>query len=140
MSSTDSDGDGDVHRINAFLKQKKCTDLVRMMDLDGDGEMTPMVSLKNVKHVINVALKQKICTDIDRAVKFLQCANDTLGEGRGVVVCDSCAKMIGVKRCSGCSTRYCSRECQVAAWPLHKADCAGAKAHRKGVAACSGAN
>ena len=112
--------------IKAFLNQKVCADLCQMMDLHGDGEMVPMVSRSNTKHLFNIALKQNICT-VDGAVEILQSINDLLGEGGRIVVCNACAKMIGVKRCSGCSTRYCSRECQVAAWPSHKACCGAAK-------------
>jgi hypothetical protein len=49
------------------------------------------------------------------------------------VECGKSAKMLGVLRllrCSACSIapRYCSVECQKAAWPKHKAEC---KANRK---------
>ena len=48
------------------------------------------------------------------------------------VLCAMCAGKVGVKRCAACpedsEIRYCSRVCQVAAWPLHKkAECAGCR-------------
>ena len=96
-------------------------------DDEGSGEMVKLVSRKNAKYLVNALIIQGSCTDIDRAVRVLQQINDSVGAGGRIVVCNACARMIGVKRCSGCSTRYCSRECQVAAWPSHKACCGAAK-------------
>ena len=85
-----------------------------------------MVTPGNAKHLINALITAGECTDVDRAVRILQTLNDKMGRDRQVVVCSMCAKMIGIKKCSGCpktATRYCSRACQVAAWPSHKASC-----------------
>jgi hypothetical protein len=39
-------------------------------------------------------------------------------------VCDACGSERASFRCSGCRmARYCSRECQVAHWPVHRDSC-----------------
>ncbi|EED85248.1 predicted protein [Postia placenta Mad-698-R] len=55
-----------------------------------------------------------------------------------VVFCDNrgCSvwkvKGIQLKRCQGCKVkRYCSKECQTAAWPSHKGQCLEAQAARR---------
>jgi hypothetical protein len=44
------------------------------------------------------------------------------------VPCSFCGRKFGRNRCSACrndeSVRYCSKECQLGAWPMHKAVCA----------------
>lgn len=51
------------------------------------------------------------------------------GKNLHAVACSKCATMIGFKKCTGCpktsKLRYCSRECQLADWPSHKACCGG---------------
>jgi hypothetical protein len=39
-------------------------------------------------------------------------------------LCWSCERAFGEQKCGGCLlARYCSRECQLAAWKLHKPIC-----------------
>jgi hypothetical protein len=44
---------------------------------------------------------------------------------RGRLICDGCGeRALGLRRCARCKqTQYCSRECQVAHWQVHKRDC-----------------
>ena len=69
---------------------------------------------------------------VEHVVQVIQSIYDQLGINKKVVVCSLCAKRIGVKRCSQCPitsmVRYCSRRCQVAAWPEHKTCCGEKKA------------
>jgi len=91
-----------------------------------EGNTIDMITLKGAKSLVNKLITAGDCTDVDRAVRFLQAINDKVGRDRKIVLCSMCAKMIGTKKCSGCpetETRYCSRSCQVAAWPSHKASC-----------------
>ncbi|KAJ7349049.1 hypothetical protein DFH08DRAFT_864228 [Mycena albidolilacea] len=40
------------------------------------------------------------------------------------MVCGQCSKRTGASKCSRCKMMtYCSRECQVAHWPVHKVHC-----------------
>lgn len=56
------------------------------------------------------------------------CLNTMQAMGRGIPpkgICTFCGKSGAVKKCSGCmSARYCTRECQVKNWELHKPICA----------------
>ena len=38
--------------------------------------------------------------------------------------CDNCQSSPALLRCSVCKTAYCSKECQVQGWPVHKRSCA----------------
>ena len=39
-------------------------------------------------------------------------------------VCDQCGQIAKLSGCGKCRTAwYCSKECQTAAWPMHKAEC-----------------
>lgn len=42
--------------------------------------------------------------------------------------CVACGKL-GSKKCSVCKVTYCSKECQVADWPIHKRKCTPAMGH-----------
>ena len=99
-----------------------------MSDEDSDEEMTKLVTRKNCKYLVNALIHGGHCKDLGLAVKMLQHINDEFGQGGRVEICDSCAKKIGTKRCSTCKTSYCSRECQLTAWPSHKTVCSAKKA------------
>ena len=89
----------------------------------------PVVTRKGAHRLVNILIEQGECKDLPRAVAILQKINDHMGNPQRVVLCSNCAGKIGVKHCSGCpdspETRYCSRECQKAAWPSHKLLCVG---------------
>lgn len=86
-----------------------------------------MVSRKNAQHLVNALIERGEVTDLSRAVQVLQKINNHLGKESKVVLCSFCATKIGVHVCSGCraasETRYCSKICQIAAWPAHKKSC-----------------
>jgi hypothetical protein len=79
--------------------------------------------IDRVKHFVNLQIDLNPAIKISDAVKVLQGLYD-LHDYTGVISICSCKKKLGVKTCSGCmSTKYCSRNCQVAAWPSHKGSC-----------------
>ena len=84
------------------------------------------ITVKNARLLSNILIEEG-SGDLGRAVSMLQQINDQLGNEKTIVTCSHCAKKIGVKRCAGCSTnstiRYCSRDCQLAAWPAHRGCC-----------------
>ena len=90
-----------------------------------------LVTVKNARLLSNILIEEG-SGDLGRAVSMLQQINDQLGNEKTIVTCSHCARKIGIKRCAGCSTnstiRYCSRDCQLAAWPAHKACCGVLKA------------
>jgi hypothetical protein len=89
-----------------------------------------------IQHFLSGEYNEEI---IDRLIAFLQhklglvvdpSALDlfyepvTLAEAAADVdVCEHCGVGGRLKKCSVCSVKYCSRECQVAAWRTHKAVC-----------------
>lgn len=97
-------------------KQKKERDFSNMM-----------VTRKGAQYLTNALIEQGECPGLQRAVDYLQAVNDHVGKGGQVMLCSFCARKIGVQRCSGCrgtaNTRYCSKECQLLAWPSHKQSC-----------------
>ena len=114
----------------------ECVSLIPM-DLVGDARVkyaldlmmaTPDCSPNEdfTKAILNCKIKRDELS-IDDAMKHLQYRNYVCGKKSHAVVCAMCANRIGMKRCSGCPKtsmiRYCSRECQVMAWPSHKAVC-----------------
>ncbi len=90
-----------------------------------------LVTVKNARLLCN-ALIDEGSGDIGRALSMLQQINDQLGIDKTIVTCSHCARKIGIKKCSGCpqnsAIRYCSRDCQLAAWPTHSACCGVAEA------------
>ena len=78
-------------------------------------------------YLVNQLIDEHECPNLQYAVEMLQMLNDRMGIPRRVVVCSHCASKIGVRHCSGCpdspESRYCSQECQKAAWPSHKLLC-----------------
>ncbi len=85
-----------------------------------------LVSVKDAPLLLN-ALIDRGEGYVEHAVRVLQCLHAQLGSNKTFYICSLCAKRIGVKRCAQCpstsTVRYCSRRCQVAAWPQHKACC-----------------
>jgi hypothetical protein len=74
---------------------------------------------------------QRAAADIAR-LGLATCAN------AGCDATESCPRAF--KQCSKCSTaKYCSRECQLAAWPSHKRECKRMVAERKAGSAASAA-
>jgi hypothetical protein len=109
-----------------FANAQPDVTLVRVASSELEDE--PLISVRGAPHLIN-ALIENGDTYVEHAVKLLQNINDQLGNNKVVSICSLCAKKIGIKRCSQCpsttSIRYCSRRCQVAAWPEHKTCCGG---------------
>jgi hypothetical protein len=85
-----------------------------------------LVTRKNAQYLVNALIDRGHVPDFQSVVRMLQKINDEMGGGE-VFVCQHCARKIGVRHCSGCArtaeTSYCSRECQIAAWPMHKGRC-----------------
>ena len=85
------------------------------------------ISVDQLKHLINTRIDMDPSTNLQGAMKLLQTTNEEFGISSSITLCSMCVKKIGVKKCSGCSKtsqiRYCSKECQVAAWPSHKGGC-----------------
>ena len=93
------------------------------MDKDG---AEPVITVKGARVLCNALLDSGNGT-LDRAMGILQGIHDATGRAKTIVACAHCAARIGTKRCARCPStstlRYCSRECQLAAWPAHKAIC-----------------
>jgi hypothetical protein len=85
-----------------------------------------LLTAKEVRLLYNALIEKGEAT-LDRCVYGLQKIHDSFGDTKTIVACAHCAARIGIKRCARCSKastiRYCSRECQLAAWPAHKAIC-----------------
>lgn len=105
--------------MNQVLKHTKYIDV-------GNGP-EPFTDIIGLKHLANALIKDGCCEEPERAMLMLQEINAQLDKKRTIVWCATCAQKVGIKQCSGCpkssKTRYCSRECQVAAWPSHKTSC-----------------
>jgi hypothetical protein len=107
-----------------FANPKPNVSVVHVPSSELEGET--LISVKGTPRLVN-ALIDSGDTYVEHAAKFLQSINDQLGNNKLVTICSHCAKKIGIKRCSQCPStttiRYCSRKCQVAAWPEHKTCC-----------------
>ena len=64
---------------------------------------------------------------LDSGNELLQSVEDQLFQsGKTIVACAVCAQKVGLRRCGECprsKERYCSCECQKAAWSAHKRVC-----------------
>ena len=89
-------------------------------------EGEPMMRVKDAAVLVNAMIQQG-STYVEYGIKTVQRLHDLTGSNKKLVVCACCAKKIGIKRCAQCpstsTVRYCSRRCQVADWPAHKACC-----------------
>ncbi len=98
--------------------------VTQVLQSELDGEL--LIPVKKTPLLINALIDQGD-TYVEHAVQVMQKLHDQLGNNKQVVICTTCAKKIGVKRCSQCPStstiRYCSRQCQVANWQAHKACC-----------------
>ena len=100
---------------------------IARLDADQANEHTgPGMSLKGLKKHLNGLMALGNCTNAKEFVGMLQ-ANVLQDGENDIFLCSHCAKQIGSKYCAGCpkefSPHYCSRDCQVADWPEHKASC-----------------
>lgn len=95
------------------------------MGLGENGE-EKLVTFKNALLLCN-ALIETGSGDIERSISTMQQISDQLGKKKHIVACCYCAKKLGIKKCSACpkdsKVRYCSRNCQLEAWPTHKELC-----------------
>lgn len=85
------------------------------------------LTIKQCKLLANVLIEEGSCKDVERILYVLKEWNNTNVSKTCVILCAMCAEKIGIKKCSRCprnsEIRYCSRECQVAAWPSHRICC-----------------
>ena len=85
------------------------------------------LSIQGVKLLANSLIENGSCTSVDLAIDCLNELNKICMKKTLITLCSMCAGMIGIKKCAGCpknsEIRYCSRECQVSAWPSHKMSC-----------------
>jgi hypothetical protein len=100
----------------------------RQREAASDGA-EPVITIKGARVLCNALLDDHTSgATLDRAMRTLQGIHDRLGQGKTLIVaCAHCAARVGLKRCARCpresTLRYCSRECQLAAWPSHKPTC-----------------
>jgi hypothetical protein len=86
-------------------------------------------SIEELIITINAWIDQGRNIDAEYAVVLLKIISKKLlgTVPKYLATCAGCRSKVAYKRCADCSTSYCSRECQVAHWPVHKhSDC-----HRK---------
>lgn len=90
-----------------------------------DGE--PFTTVKGLKFFCNALIDDGSAT-LERSMEALHLLNARQQKLQTLIPCSFCARKIGLHMCSGCfrtdNIRYCSRECQLAAWPQHKTVCA----------------
>ncbi len=81
-----------------------------------------VVDLRGVAKIINVMIQDGFDIKADEAVALI---NAKFVPDKPYALCSFCGLKIGTNRCSRCATRYCSRGCQLLAWPSHREGCAG---------------
>ena len=111
------------HRTNKHKGHKPDKETIYIDEKTGDEYLT----IHGVKLLANRLIEDGSCTDLDLAIAYLNGLN-SFGKNKTLItLCSMCAGKIGIKKCAGCpknsEIRYCSRECQVSAWPSHKTSC-----------------
>ena len=105
-----------------LTKSERKALLAETIDVNGE----PFATLKGMKIIAN-ALIDNGDASLERCTTMMQSCNDQANKKTTLIPCSFCGKRLGLKQCSGCSRtdsiRYCSSECQKAAWPAHKALC-----------------
>jgi len=84
-----------------------------------------LISVENARSLIN-ALIEEGSGELELGIKVLQKLNDELGKNKHIIACSHCGKKVGISKCGGCmnpAIRYCSRGCQLEAWPAHRQSC-----------------
>ena len=84
-----------------------------------------LISVENARSLCN-ALIADGSSDLERSIELLQKVNDELGKNKHIIACSNCGKKVGISKCGGCrnpAIRYCSRDCQLEAWPAHRQSC-----------------
>ena len=123
----------ETNRVEYKGQKLKANEYLAMFDEDGEEDI--YCDLKGSENLVNNLVDRGFCTKIEDTVGIMNAMSKATNElkignlTRDSVLCASCAKKVGVKKCSGCSspTRYCSQACQVADWPFHKPSCGGGK-------------
>ena len=104
---------------------KKDSESLKRKTVYHDGE--PYANVKGMMIVCN-GLIEGGETTLERCIDILQRVNAQSTKPVTVVPCLFCGNKFGRKQCAGCpnadTIRYCSKECQLGAWPVHKAICA----------------
>jgi hypothetical protein len=95
---------------------------------DKTDEVEPFIRLKHLPRLFNVLLDSDQSTiDINEAGKLINQLFKESNTNHSAVLCSHCAKKFGVKQCAACNStskiRYCSKTCQIAAWPTHRKSC-----------------
>jgi hypothetical protein len=111
------------YRTNKHKCQKPDKETIYIEEKTGDEYLT----IHGVKLLANRLIEDGSCTDLDLAIAFLNELN-SFGKNKTLItLCSMCAGKIGLKKCAACpknsKIRYCSRECQVSDWPVHKMSC-----------------
>ncbi len=111
-------------KFSADAEPKPSFKVVEVPESELEGKL--LIPVKKIPLLFNLLINKED-TNVEHAVKVMQQLHDQLGNNKQFVACAHCAKKIGMKRCAQCPSttkiRYCSRECQVANWPAHKACC-----------------
>ena len=112
-----------------LLSKKDCESLKKnTVHLDGE----PYTNMKGMMILCNNMIEAGDTT-LERCMHFAQQVNAQSTKPVTIVPCLFCGKKFGLKQCAGCpnvdTIRYCSKECQVGAWPVHKAICASRQTH-----------
>ncbi|OMJ22464.1 Histone-lysine N-methyltransferase ASHR1 [Smittium culicis] len=134
LSKSDTSNKDDLLKINQFFDPLKSTYMVEK--LFSFGLKTENCSVKGSKIVStkefstgNLIFSEKtdyVALNDDKL--HLNCSNCLLYKSKT----KSIPNIHNLKRCSTCkSVYYCSRECQLADWPLHKLECKLLTKHKK---------